>query len=1043
MDLTLSFLFLILLQLVNNALGASLDFRHISYQDLKPSVNSFSESGVTTYSKLLFDLKRNQVLVGARNALFRLSLSNLTKLEHVTWTAPLNTTNLCLAKGQTDENCHNYIKVLETNGKQVFTCGTNSFLPVCTWREIKNLSKITEWVDGIARCPYNPLANSSTIMLKSGEYYIGGPTDFSGSDFAISRSLPSMIRTKQYDSLWLNEPQFVGSFEHDKFIYFLFKEAAVEYMNCGKIVYSRIARMCKNDAGGKLMLKDNWTTFVKARLNCSVSGDYPFYYNEIQSTSYIPEENIIYATFTTPPNHIAGSAICSFNMTAIDKAFSGPFKHQRHSGSAWEKHPSHHRDHLECRESQHNWNLIEISKYQLMDEAVQATALKPLYTAELERFVHVAVDVVSTKLHASVHVMFISTTSGIIKKLAILPRVRETCVVEIWYPLPDTNTPTYNAIKKLHYSKETRSLYVGTDRELLRIPADHCRRHVSFDSCINAMDPYCGWNEFEEACTVAPDGDPLKKFWKQGVTSCPILDAIVDGGWSSWSGWSPCTHRTSTDWDTSDSCMCQTRQCNNPAPQNGGRQCIGNSIAVTNCTVHGGWTLFSAWSECSATCGFAVKTRTRTCTNPAPAHGGRVCVGPDRTEVLCTGNPPCPVSTPSPQDGQWSEWSEWDACSVPCGTGFKKRFRKCDNPSPRNGGQECIGCNVQYELCNTHLCPEQRKQTPWTHWYIMNSSNSKHEFVQRRFKYSCRGPVADSSQLKVTLYKEEERVCRDGQCYMNGYEEKWSAWSPWSECSVSCGGGSQSRNRICERGDCQGSGVQTRSCNVHPCKGEWGCWSDWSPCSVTCGWGIKKRYRPCLGESCDGSNSEEEPCEIEACDSLLGWDNWTEWSVCDQNQEQHRKRNCRTTNPGPNMCQGKNKETRICKSDYQTWGIKAETSSATAGIIIAYMSLGFLICFVMCLAFYFFYLKKRKTRIPSSPHYMSAKQNPYIAVPFQDRPTKKQSASSSGSILNNGTLKPVKYLDYETATMKRNSHGLNNSHSKAAELVGDDKLYYG
>ena len=33
-------------------------------------------------------------------------------------------------------------------------------------------------------------------------------------------------------------------------MYFFFREAAVEFMNCGKAVYSRVARVCKNDEGG-------------------------------------------------------------------------------------------------------------------------------------------------------------------------------------------------------------------------------------------------------------------------------------------------------------------------------------------------------------------------------------------------------------------------------------------------------------------------------------------------------------------------------------------------------------------------------------------------------------------------------------------------------------------------------------------------------------------------------------------------------------------------------------------------------------------------
>lgn len=58
--------------------------------------------------------------------------------------------------------------------------------------------------------------------------------------------------------------------------------------------------MCKNDEGGQEVLKENWTTFLKARLNCSLPGDYPFYFDEIQGMAYNAEEKVVYATFTTP-----------------------------------------------------------------------------------------------------------------------------------------------------------------------------------------------------------------------------------------------------------------------------------------------------------------------------------------------------------------------------------------------------------------------------------------------------------------------------------------------------------------------------------------------------------------------------------------------------------------------------------------------------------------------------------------------------------------------------------------------------------------------
>ena len=38
---------------------------------------------------------------------------------------------------------------------------------------------------------------------------------------------------------------------------------------------------------------------MKARLNCSLPGEYPFYYNEIQSVTFLPTEGLFYATFTT------------------------------------------------------------------------------------------------------------------------------------------------------------------------------------------------------------------------------------------------------------------------------------------------------------------------------------------------------------------------------------------------------------------------------------------------------------------------------------------------------------------------------------------------------------------------------------------------------------------------------------------------------------------------------------------------------------------------------------------------------------------------
>ena len=98
-------------------------------------------------------------------------------------------------------------------------------------------------------------------------------------------------------------------------------------------VYSRIARVCKNDKGGPHKWQNKWTTYVKTRLNCSVGGDFPFYFNEIQGTSSTiidtkDGDKLIYGVFTTPENSMAGSAVCAFRLSDIHKSFNGQFKSQ-------------------------------------------------------------------------------------------------------------------------------------------------------------------------------------------------------------------------------------------------------------------------------------------------------------------------------------------------------------------------------------------------------------------------------------------------------------------------------------------------------------------------------------------------------------------------------------------------------------------------------------------------------------------------------------------------------------------------------------------
>ncbi|XP_060551153.1 uncharacterized protein LOC132712741 [Ruditapes philippinarum] len=187
----------------------------------------------------------------------------------------------------------------------------------------------------------------------------------------------------------------------------------------------------------------------------------------------------------------------------------------------------------------------------------------------------------------------------------------------------------------------------------------------------------------------------------QAKKICPRycnLCHLVDGNWSPWSPWTSC------DVTCGSGLLLRHRTCTNPAPQNGGLDCPGNGTEQQTChlklcRVHGGWALWGIWGICSVTCGEGMRKRTRSCTNPRPERFGDHCFGDSTEDELCNTRS-CAV------DGGWSEWSQWGICSATCGNvGLQNRIRSCTNPTPRNAGQHCIGQNLDVQLCHG-LCTD-------------------------------------------------------------------------------------------------------------------------------------------------------------------------------------------------------------------------------------------------------------------------------------------------------------------------------------------------
>lgn len=132
---------------------------------------------------------------------------------------------------------------------------------------------------------------------------------------------------------------------------------------------------------------------------------------------------------------------------------------------------------------------------------------------------------------------------------------------------------------------------------------------------------------------------------------------------------------------------------------------IGGYFVYTNYKdIDGGWSEWSEWSECDKECDTGIQVRIRQCNNPSPQAGGKQCEGTDTEQRYCNTHQ-CVL------DGGWSSWTNWSKCSKDCGGGKSSRFRVCNNPIPQAGGKDCVGNDTEEKDCNIQACPQMKPGT--------------------------------------------------------------------------------------------------------------------------------------------------------------------------------------------------------------------------------------------------------------------------------------------------------------------------------------------
>ncbi|GAB0201093.1 semaphorin-6C [Grus japonensis] len=455
------------------------------------------------------------LFVAARDHIYAFDLGRdrgtLYPERHLTWET--RDRENCAMRGRLQDECHNYIRVLvPRDAGTLLACGTNAFSPLCRTYQVSSLAPAGEEVSGQARCPFDA-KQSIVALFIDGSLYSATVADFQASDAVIYRSLSPgrpPLRTLKYSSRWLQEPHFVQALPYGPYVYFFFREVAVELSALGKV-----------------------------RLQCAVPGDAIFYFDVLEAVTpprALHGRPAVLALFGTQPNSIPGSAVCAFYLADMERAFEGPFAEPRGAAGTWTTVPEDRvpRPRPGCCAGMGpaagvvtsgdfpDETLAFAKEHPLLHGAVAPAGGRPLFTRTGTRLTQLAVDT-GAGPRGNQTVLFLGAEDGrVLKVLAAARRPgatqhpggtpapgdsqepgdsgdvgSETLLLEeisLYDPGRCRGPRGASRVLGLELHPPGRELYVAFAGCLVRLPLSRCARHGACRrSCLAARDPYCVW----------------------------------------------------------------------------------------------------------------------------------------------------------------------------------------------------------------------------------------------------------------------------------------------------------------------------------------------------------------------------------------------------------------------------------------------------------------------------------------------------------------------------------------------------------------------
>ncbi|XP_016123902.1 semaphorin-4G-like [Sinocyclocheilus grahami] len=474
------------------------------------------------YSLLLLEEEAGLLYVGARGALYALQASDISNssLQTIDWEASDDQKQQCLNKGKDNKTeCYNHIRFLQRfNSTHLYTCGTHAFSPLCAYIDGREFKISSAFEEGREKCPYDPNKGYTGLLIDQ-QMYTASQYEFRSFPDIRRNSPNPTLRTEEAPTQWLQEADFVGSAlvrksasssvgDDDK-IYYFFTEKSQElspYFSHSRV--ARVARVCKSDRGGLLTLQKKWTSFLKARLVCSLP-DYEFHFNVLRSVFFLegsgPQDSVFYGIFGLEWKNVKASAICQYSISDIQWAFEGPYMESKEdSSSKWTQYTgkvpeprpgSCVTDQLREKGINSSTNLPDdvlhfVRRHPLMYRQILPQKQRPLLFRRNVDYTKIAVHRVTGLDDRIYHVLFIGTDEGWMQRA-----VKVDGQLHIIEELQLFEEP--QPVESIIISEKQMSVYVGSPTSVVQLPLSTCSRYSSCFDCVMARDPFCAWDGLE------------------------------------------------------------------------------------------------------------------------------------------------------------------------------------------------------------------------------------------------------------------------------------------------------------------------------------------------------------------------------------------------------------------------------------------------------------------------------------------------------------------------------------------------------------------